>query len=376
MTARAQLASQRIRWRHLSGSVPAAVRDLLDSIDVVGLRVEAAEEVEAEVFGWSTRVAIRDGRPVRVDPATAIATWRHAMNGSRQNVLTAVRRVVDEKKWEAHYKRLVEHEIATTLWPEHRNPEPIDGVLTVREPQWRGPSFGVRGYLEATPLEIPLHVVRRWQARTGRIAPKVWDLTAGGNTVSDVLTTLFAATVVQTDLAEGLREDVTMADIGDAGRLHAHGRRQSLGLEPLSTGIVVQRPDLVFIDPPSRGRPTHTEIYNGVRCPGVAPPPSTGADLAADDRDTYLVFILRAVRMSLRRLAAGGLVSVLLREAVRDHQRVTVDADLVSDLLQHGAELGMTVSERFRIEEPRPINQASLGTTRYPMTHMLFEKAA
>jgi hypothetical protein len=92
---------------------------------------------------------------------------------------------------------------------------------------------------------------------------------------------------------------------------------------------------------------------------------------------TYLAEILTAAVRAVQRLAPDGLVSVLLRAAERDHQRVTTDPQLVTDFADAMSEFSEArLVERFRVTEPVPVNQASLGTTRHPMTHLLYERAS
>ncbi len=357
----AEQRSNRIRWGWLSRSMPAPVVRVLRTIEVLGLRVSVAHEIEQALFGWDDRRT--SGR--RVDQASARQTWARALRSSSNAVLLTTRHIVDDRKRQAHQLRLQTHETAASLRAEHQRPFPIQGVLTVRERQHREAYFGLRSYLEVTPVEIPVYVALLWQKRTGKIAPRVWDLTSGSGTVADVLVAAFAATVVASDLVEAV-DGTNCADLFDAGEI-AQRRTRRAAREGIPQDAVVEHPDLVFIDAPSRGTPTHAELYAGAW---------PEQDLATFERDAYLANILASVVLAAGRLAPGGLVSVVLREGVRRNQHVEADPLLIDDFLRAATEFALVLVERIRIEEPWPLKQASLGIARMPTSHLLFEATA
>ncbi len=351
----------KIRWGWLARSMPAPIVKVLRTIEVLGLRVSVAQDVERELFGWNDR---RDAE-CQVDQARAHRSWARRWQSNPKVLMQTARRIVDERKRQAHQFRLQTHETAVHLRAEHQRPVPRDGVLTVRERRHRDAYFGLRTYLEVTPVEIPVYVTRFWQHRTGKITPQVWDLTAGSGTVGDVLLAEFAAAVIATDVVEAVSGTIC-ADLFEAGEIARHKQTRA-ARENVSEETVIERPDLVFIDPPSRGTPTHTELDVGSW---------PERDLAGFERSAYLANILEALVRSVGRLASGGLVSVLLREGVRRGQRVEIDPDMIGIFLEAAAEFDLVRVDQVRIEEPWPLKQAGLAVTRMPMTHLLFEGLA
>jgi hypothetical protein len=355
-----------MHWRRLARALPPPVRGILETIDVPWLRNDTAEEIERELFGWEERRVQAASSRVPVDPAAVRTAWRGRLTTRPDETLAQVRRIVDENKRTAHYSKVQDREIGRELLPHHQDPTPKDGVLVVRPPPHRRNSyFGVSGYLEATPVEIPVYVARFWQRRIGRTSPAAWDLTAGGNTVAEVLTTVFGSRVVASDI---VATDALAAfgDLRDVGFL-AHHRGNRRPAEILAASVVVTTPDLVFIDPPSRGGPSHSALYLGDR---------PELDLACLDRDEYLANILAVLVLASARLARGGLLSLLLREGVRSDQRVGPDESIVTDFLTAAADFPeVMLVDRFRLVEPAPVRQASLATTRPAMTHLLFARA-
>lgn len=357
---RQKAIGEQIRWRAFERALPPKVKAVLQTIDVLGLRLGAAEEIELTLFAWTSR---RSSRGTLVDPPTARQSWQRAWTADPDAVLTCARHIVNDQKRDAHRHKLVEHETAQFLRDEHRRPEPTNGVLIVRERDRRDASFGIRSYLEVTPIEVPVRVAQLWQQRTGGIAPKVWDLTAGSGTVEEVLRSAFTQQVVSTDIVGQDRGNI-FADLRDLANVANH-RRSRRGLERTNEEIVVAAPELVFLDPPSRGTPTHGELY------GSAWPEH---DLALLERDDYVGALRSAVVRAVRRLHPAGLLSLVLREGVRADQHVRHDAALVRDVLD-GLPADMQPLEQARLEEPWPINQASLATTRMPMTHLVLRRA-
>jgi hypothetical protein len=356
------------RWHRAARALPGPVRRLLETVDVPWLRAETLEEIESEIFGWEERqTSTREGRTVRLDQAGVRSSWSGLLNAHLAETMSTVRRIVDENKRAAHFTRVQGRDVGGQLLPQHRNPTAKEGVLTLTPPPHRRtPYFGVSSYLEATPVEVPVYVARSWQRRTRGTNPKVWDLTAGSCTVAEVLRTDCGAVVVSSDLVGSDVLDAR-ADLRDAGRIPQHrGPRQRS--ENHGQSLVVETPDLVFLDPPGRGLPTHASLYLGLR---------PELDFALLDRNDYLGEVLGAVVDASTRLASGGLVSVLLREGVRADQRVTVDPTLVAEFVDAAAEFPeLDLVDRVVLHEPAPVRQASLASTRYPMTHLLFARAS
>jgi hypothetical protein len=97
-------------------------------------------------------------------------------------------------------------------------------------------------------------------------------------------------------------------------------------------------------------------------------------DLAYElNRDAYVGRLVKAIRVGLRRLATGGLLSLLVPEYVRFHQRITPDPGIAGAIVRS---LGTdaVVLERHEVVDVRPVRQASMDRARGPLVHVIVTK--
>jgi hypothetical protein len=232
-------------------------------------------------------------------------------------------------------------------------------------------TFGVRSYLEATPVELVVYVVQRWMATAKKSKPQAWDITAGGGTVKDVITGIYHGTVAATDIA--LDTGATIhGDLEDIGRHPLHAQARGIPGIIRARPVLVPLPDLIFIHPPSRGWPGATWLFGArVRDEIVM---NLKRDLAYElNRDAYVGRLVKAIRVGLRRLATGGLLSLLVPEYVRFHQRITPDPGIAGAIVRS---LGTdaVVLERHEVVDVRPVRQASMDRARGPLVHVIVTK--
>lgn len=360
------------KWRSERRAMPPPAAKLLDSIQVTSLKVEALHRIESQLFGWdSRRVKNRT-----LDQADVRRAWREAW---RPELLTAslktVRSAIDEVKSLAQIQLLQDHPPAEVLPSWQREPKVTDSVLRVRDVQRGKPTFGVRSYLEPTPVEVVVHVVRRWMRMTRKTRPSVWDPTAGSGTVADVVTTIFGGSVASTDLAVE-NAVVAFGDLENIGTHHLH-RRQHLGrtvirwYSPPQKGVIAT-PDLVFLHPPSRGFPGASFLF-GSRA-GEEITNYLDSDLTYADRRRWVEVVSNAVRAAIGRLGDGGLLSLLVPEYVRCHQEVADDEGLADGVLARFGTEEVQLVQRWNVIDERPVNQISIGSTRGPLVHLLLRR--
>ena len=123
--------------------------------------------------------------------------------------------------------------------------------------------------------------------------------------------------------------------------------------------------DLVFFDPPSRGTPTHAELYAGAY---------PEADLGGLPRDDYIAACSTFVLVAVNVLKPGGNIAYLVRHGVRDRQRVVEDHRLVVDLkVAFGP--SVTVERQIPITYRKRVPQVSLGVERVPATLLLMKRS-
>jgi hypothetical protein len=225
--------------------------------------------------------------------------------------------------------------------------------------------------MEQTPPQLIRYTYETWKSRwlkktaTPRVkrSPGVWDPFAGSATGHDLLSGLLGCNVVSTDLTP-CNEAVSTLDARALGSLYEHGgmTREHLRARLQGTdNAVVRTPDIVLLDPPSRGCPTPSELY-------ASQWPER--DIALLERDEWIATVSEIARKSLQRLAQHGLVSLLLRHGVRERQRIEPDDQLVNDV-RSALGGGVEVLEEARIEYRGRVRQASLATMRVPSTHWL-----
>jgi len=341
-------------WKRLASDLPPAVRRMLETIRIPGLRLAALRRAERYVLSGSVREDL--------DAARYRALWRSAWSNRNAETTRAIRLAIDQTLKDVHIARMVEHEAPYCVPTEVRTARVRDGKLTVEDPPSAKPSFGVRSYPERTPPEVVTVAARTWRSRVRHPRPPLaWDLTAGSGTVQDVLR-CNGGRVVSTDLTNN-GNGVAKLDARNLGCCPGHG-------QPVQTGhfegLVVQHPDMVFLDPPSRGVPTMAELDRS---------DDADRDLASLDRNVYIEIVATIVSKSVERLAAGGLVSLLVREGVRNHQHITQDSG-VADAIMGALAAGIQVVGHHEVVYAHAANQVSVGSARCPMVHLLLGRRA
>lgn len=357
-------ARARRDWDRESRLLPAAVARMLEHVEVAGLRLEALSFAE-ETVCWSV--------PKRsLNPAKKAELWTRAWSRRPVETAKAIHKAIDHVLRTVYIGRLVEHEVPEKL-PRHvQAARVVNGVLAVDDPERRRPSLGVRSYAEATPPEIVVVTVKVWQRRRAaskmpKRGPRAWDLTSGSNTVADAIK-LLAGSCVSTDLTQNsgnARETATL-DARRVGCCTSHGAKPPSKPYSVEDTLIIARPDLIFFDPPSRGSPTQQELDLGVH---------QHLDLAILDREEWVMTVADIASRAVRHLSSGGLMSLLVREGIRNHQHVTPEPGVADEVL---AALGdnVTVVGQHRVEFGNTRNQASLIQNRLPMRHLLLARRA
>lgn len=241
-------------------------------------------------------------------------------------------------------------------------PSKQDRTIRVSDPASPPGDIGHAAYLEHTPGEVVCMAHRAWERRNStRKGPDVWDITAGSGTVAEYLTLLGKGRCVSSDVVV-VRDDVLPALAQQAGRLVEHTSRRFIG----DVSLRIARPDLIFFDPPSLGTPTHTTIYEGA-----------ARDLASLSVEEWLAEVGWVVRRCVGRLASGGILSLLVRAGRRRGPTVEPLPEMTEALLVF---LGSPEVELPRVQvlarhdviySGHRVNQAGLGQSRVPTTHLL-----
>jgi hypothetical protein len=348
-------------WKYSVRTLPDDIAKLLNTIDLLSLRVEALNQIEHELFRWTDRKS----KSRRLDAACVRMAWRSAVSGpQRSKTLRIVRHIVDDKKHVAQIQKLQAHECALALPSWQGNPQIKDGILYIRDVTRGTPTFGVRSYPEATPIEIPVLITNIWTRMTGRGRPNCWDVTAGSGTVYDVITTIYKGKVVGTDIA--IANDITCyGDIRNIGHHPRHEHKPKLLPGDKGPKTVITRPDLVFIHPPSRGWPACYHIYG----PDLEMACSQDIGVLME-RKEYVAVIGEAILTAISRLAPGGLISVLIPEYIRCFSKITDDVGTTDELLNY-VDIKCTLIDRHRVVDEAPVRQASLDYFRGPLEHLI-----
>jgi hypothetical protein len=312
--------------------------------------------------------------------------WNGPWTKRRRSVEARLRRARDEQLRLHHAFHVMDHQTYRKLpgfflpW----RPE-AGGHLLVHDPEQVNPSIGSPGFMEQTPVKVLRWVHETWLRDRGAIedgdvsvsdmrGPQVWDLTAGSGTGLDYFGRICSCKVYGRDLTV-VASDV---DYGPARDFHRSdkvtGRSSMPGIHP---GLVIRHPDIVLFDPPSRGSPTHAELYGDRSLDDEGDP----RDLANADLLTWIEETTLIVKRAATYLADGGVISFLVRHGERNGGSVPEDPDLLmavkSELQKAG--LGslpaLSITHEMPIEFGKRRNQASPGQARVPATHLLLARA-
>lgn len=332
------------QWRVMSRALPRVVRGPLLSIDVPTYRVECLDEIERALFGWENRrrADSRTGRCMSLTPVEVMVAYTRALAADRrEQTLRLVRHVVDQVKRRGFVRRLLDARRQTTV-PDA--PRLTAGGIHCEDPESRTEAtHGVRSYLEATPVRVVEFVINFLKENGRAHVARVLDLTAGSGTVTDVVAAHGGRTA-ERDLGP-VRDRTHALDLRQVHRAAEAGRKF----------------DLVFMHPPSIGRPHPVEMNQGL----------VQEDLSRVHPDEWVAVVLGAIEGALRFLQPGhGLLSVLVPEGVRDHQRV-LPLPGMADRIVEGLPESAYVVDRRQLRWGRRARQVSLGRTRVPSVHLL-----
>lgn len=358
------------KWRDLARRLPVEVRRIFEGIRVHSLRLDALFEAEERLFGWRDRLtpppsAAQDWR--KLNPLDVSAAYRKALESPRKAAtIQHVRWAIDHALHGAQVRQIVQHEVASSV-PAGQDPQPVieGGRIEVRDVPSGEKSFGVRSFLEATPVELVAYTLNLLATDSSFNAIEAWDPFTGGGTVADIVRSR-GGRVVASDLSIG--DMVTKyADACDLGRtaLHQRGFRPQFPSHVIPQEDVIETPNVVFLDPGSRGRPSTSSLYFGSDDP---------RDLSLLERDEYIETIANIARVALKRIAEGGLVSLIIREGVRDQQRVTPDEGLGAEIVGRLLDIAYVV-DRLEVVYLSPVKQVSLGAGRVPTVHYLLARS-
>lgn len=332
-------------WRSWVRSLPPAVRAAVLTIDVPMYRMECISEIEMRLFGWIDRARSHDtcpGSTVPVVPVEVRTAYTRALAADRrEQTLRLVRHVVDQVKRRGFVRRLLDGRRQTTFPDE---PRLTRGGIHCEDPESRPEaSYGVRSYLEATPVQVVEFVIDFLKENGRAHAARVLDLTAGAGTVTDVVAAHGGRTA-ERDLGP-VRDRTHALDLRQVHRAAETGRKF----------------DLVFIHPPSIGRPHPVGMNQGL----------VQGDLSRVHPDEWVAVLAAAIEGALSFLQTGlGLLSVLVPEGVRDHQRVLPLPGMADRIVERLPE-GAYVVDRRQLRWGRRARQVSLGRARVPTVHLL-----
>ena len=332
------------RWRAGSRALPPVVRSPLLTIDVPIYRVECLDEIEGALFGWESRRRVdrRTGRSIALTPVEIMVAYSDALAADRrEQTLRVVRREVDRTKRRGFVRKLQAAERCSQP-PAFRATRTRS--IWCEDPESRTEAtHGVRSYLEATPVQVVEFVIAFLKEYGRADVARVLDLTAGAGTVTDVVA------------AHGGR--TAERDLGPVrDRTHALDLRQVH-----RAAEAARRFDLVFMHPPSIGRPHPVGMSQGLE----------QGDLSRVHPDEWVAVVLGAIEGAFRFLQDGhGLLSVLVPEGVRDHQRVLPLPGMADRIVERLPEGGYVVDRR-QLRWGRRARQVSLARARVPTVHLL-----
>lgn len=343
------IGKARKTWRSRSRGIPPELRRLFNTVDVPVYRVECLEDVERSLYGWRDRRAVDHRRPgveVTLTPVQVRGAYRRALEGSqRERTLRLVRHGIDRAKKVAFVRKLTDESRAT---------EPPDvptrsaGYLQVFDPKdRREPTYGVRSAPEATPVQVPAYAIDTLKTYAGRDVETALDVTGGGGTNRDVVASHGGSTV-----------ELDLAPVADRClAIDVRSFKRSLGTS--------RRFDLIFFHPPSIGVPSAIELLDGA---------SPSRDLCWGDLDAWVEVVSTAMVDALELLAPGhGLLSVVVPEGVRDHQRV-LPLPGIAHRLETALPEDAFVVDRLQLKWGYRARQVSLGRNRVPSVHLLIAR--
>jgi hypothetical protein len=321
----------------------------------------------------------------RMDRGIVRARWLSRWSRSeRSKTLAVVEAAVNDVLRNDHLGRLAVDRRIEELPEALRHPEVQGGVLTVKDAKRTVGSVYLRSFLEVSPPEIvvrTVHVAAAHRSTLGLKAtypfPLAWDVTSGSGTVRRVLGAL-RGSVVSSDLTPQFNDlKLDARHMGEA-RHHREPfvrRAPDQVLPDLDADTLsINKPHILFLDPPSRGTPTHQELYGG----GPPAAQDDGLDLAELDRTTWASVVGGMVVLALHHVARAGVVSLLVREGRREREQVYAEEGLAEEVIGFVRECvpDLVVLDDVRVvyDPVRVCQQTSLGASRLPMRHLVLAR--
>ncbi len=324
-----------------------------------------------------------------MDRAQVRARWKTAWARPRRAATQAVvEDCVNHVLRNDHIGRLVVDKRFQQLPEELRHPDVNNGVITVTDPKRTRGAIYLRSYLEVTPPELvvrSVHVASGYRQKLGMRTcypfPLVWDVTAGAGTTRRVVGAMGGQTVCSdvTPMFDFIKLDVR--DIGEATQHKLPLLRRTLSQEAKhrphldAEGLSVNKPHMVFVDPPSRGTPSHQEVYGD----GAIMEHEMGLDLAELDRDAWVNVVGWVVVVALLdHISEGGVVALTVREGRREREHISPEEGVTEDVLgviREGVpDLEVLDDVRVVYDRVHTCQQTSLGASRLPMRHLVLAR--
>ena len=321
-----------------------------------------------------------------MDRAQVRAAWKRAWARPRR---AATQRVVEDcinfVLRRDHVGRLTV-DLRFQQLPENlRHPDVKDGVMTVKDPKRTRGAIYLRSYMEVTPPELlvrSVHVAAGYRKTLGLTTcypfPLCWDVTDGSGTARKVLGAMGGQVVCSDLTAHFGCITLDVRNIGEAERhklpffrRYRTGDQKAAvpsGTDDLSTN----KPHMVFVDPPSRGTPSHQEVYGD----GAIMEHEMGLDLAELDRETWTNVVGWVVVVALLdHISEGGVVALTVREGRREREHVSPEEGVTEDVLgviREGVpDLEVLDDVRVVYDRVHTCQQTSLGASRLPMRHLV-----
>jgi hypothetical protein len=329
--------------------------------------------------GYRVEAVMRVERTLNIDRRTmdrlqVRTIWERAMAPAREErTLTVVRRTVDTIKNEDQIGRVLEPRSVSKLPDELLAITADQPELVVSDPKSTRGGLHLRSYLEVTPPEVIMHAVRVWEAGRRQLGlPRkriaAWDPTAGACTALTIVSAL-GGKVVCTDLTNAAGP-VIMCDAREIGTAPSHKGKNAYRTTPffLDAGVPsIANPDIVLIDPPSRGVVTHARLYGNDEHEHL--------DLATLDREEWISEVTNIVSKAMGHVAQAGVVSLVVRAGVRHENRVIPDADLVGDVRSVLQAAGLQILADVPVTYTYACKQTSAARERAPMQHLVLGRS-
>jgi hypothetical protein len=309
--------------------------------------------------------------PTGIAPAEAARErWERAWRSKPEQLRQRLGRARDEVVRVAHLGSAAAPSRLTALPRKVVFATPNEnGEIWVRDRSSPLGDLGHGAFLEPTPSEVVRVAHKAWESRNAtHRAPVFWDTTAGSGTVGDYFSLLGRGRGISSDLT--VVRDVVVCKAVQRVRRLVQGKLSSF---VANDQFEVVRPDLIFFDPPSIGTPTHSQMYLG---------DEPQLDFACLSQAEWISAVGSIARTCVGRLSKDGMLSLLVRAGRRSGSKVEPLPEMTEALLVflESREVDLPKIEVLARNEVkfalRRINQAGLGQSRVPATHLLLGRAS